>query len=255
MSGDFHVPLLGAVSKQNTAIFAAGLLAGLTTLYLPTLLSPPTATLRSLLFLAYPATTHSLAVLLWWTTRHQPSLSPLSSLRPNSPFRYTYLILLATLCLCQLLFASSIAQSVWAPTLVYIGQLLAHFPLIVHCLLVSAAALHVPHHSSAFYLLVLFALLVCVGCGFPYVGSEYALSRRDAGLAWYVLRLIVEVCYTLMMASSVIDVNGEDGDAGRAAVSGMSSEWFMGAHAVRIALWAALAYVCHQYANGKTRLL
>ena len=253
MSSDIQLPLIGSISKQTTAVFAAGLLVGLSTLYLPTLLFPPLHPIRSLLFLAYPLTTTALALTTWWTTRHQPSLSPLSSLRANSPLRYSYLILLATLCVCQLLFASRIAHSIGASVLLYLGQLLAYFPIIVHTLLSIAHTYHIPVHSRSplLYVLAVVAVLVCVGVGFPYVGSEYALSRRDAGMAWYVLRVVVEVCYSLMMVASVIDNNNGSAAAGGA---GVRSEWLVGAHVVRIALWAALAYVCRLYANGKTRL-
>ena len=258
---DIQVPLLGAVNKQAAMIFGAGLLAGLATLYLPSLLSPSTSNLRSLLFLLYPLATQALAVGVWWATRHQPSLSPLSSLRADSPFRYTYLVLISTLCFCQLLFSLHIARSVWAPLLVYLGLLLAHFPLIVHCTLATAAALHVRRRSPYFYLTVTVALLACVGCGFPYVGSEYALSRRDAGLAWYVLRLVVEVCYTLMMTSSIVDDQPDSSNIQPASSSSSgvwdslssSSKWYM-AHGVRIAMWALLAYVCRLYENGQRKL-
>ena len=248
------MPWLGALSKQTATVFAAGLVAGLSTLYLPSLLSPSIASLRSLLFRLYPLVTHSLAIGLWWATRHQPSLSTLSSLRADSPLRYSYLVLLSTLCFCQLLFAPHIAASLWAPSLVYVGQLLAHLPLIVHCTLATATALHVPTHSVHRYTLALVSLLVCVGCAFPYVGSEHALSRRDAGLAWYVLRLVVEVCYTLMMTATIIDDDDGGGDSGSGQHVSNSGQWMI-AHAVRIALWAALAYVCRLYENGHTKLL
>ena len=271
MSSDIHIPLPGPLNKQTVTIFAAGLLAGLSTLYLPSLLSPSTKALRSLLLVLYPLTTHTLALLLWYTTRHQPSLSPLSSLHPSSPLRYTYLLLIATLLTSQLLLAHHIPRHIGAATLVYIASLLAYFPHIVHTTLTISHALHIPtRHSYPFYLLLLLVLLLCVGCGFPYVGSEYALSRRDAGLAWYVLRIVVEVCYTLMMTSRIVDdgqqqpavVVGIGGEKRGSALSNShvlggfmsSSGMWMIAHVVRIGLWALLAYVCRLYENGQTKL-
>ena len=252
---DIRLPPL---DKQTAGIFAAGLVAGLATLYLPSLAS--LSALRSLLFLAYSLATHGLALALWYATRHQPALSPLSSLRADSPLRYTYLTLLAALAFTQLALAPPIARSVWAPTLVYLATLLAYFPLIVHCTLAANSALRIPRRSLWFYAMPLVALLACIGCGFPYVGSEYALSRRDAGLAWYVLRLVLEVCYSLMMTSSVVH-DSDDADRQPRAVQQQqaqkgvaalwsslpgSSKWLL-AHAVRIALWALLAYVCRSY--------
>ena len=99
----------------------------------------------------------------------------------------------------------------------------------------------------------------------PYIGSEYALSRPQAGLAWYVLRLVVEVCYALMMTSGVSVKGGKEKEKEVVVVGGdgveeeeggglsSSSVWYI-AHAVRIGLWAALAYVCRLYANGQTQL-
>lgn len=259
MSSSIQVPLLGSLNKQTVQIFAAGLIVGLSTLYLPSLLSPSTSSLRSLLFLLYPLATNSLAIGLWWATRHQPSLSPLSSLKADSPFRYSYLVLLSTLCFCQLLFSSRIVETVWAPVLVYLGQLMAHFPLIVHCTLSITNRLKVMRRRQpyAFYGLVLLSLLVCVGCGFPYVGSEYALSRRNAGMAWYVLRMVVEVCYSLMMLSSIIDEKVEQPPVSSSTTwsrLSISSKWAL-AHVGRIVLWALLAYVCRLYANGHRKLL
>ena len=253
---DVRLPVL---DKQTAGIFATGLVAGLATVYLPSLAS--LSALRSLLFLAYPLATHGLALALWYATRHQPALSPLSSLRADSPLRYTYLVLVAALAFTQLALAPSIARSVWAPTLVYLASLLAYAPLIAHCTLAANSALRIPRQSLWSYAMPVLALLACVGCGFPYVGSEYALSRRDAGLAWYVLRLVLEVCYTLVCTSSVVDDSDDRADGRpsafqqQAAQKGVAALWsslpssgkWLLAHAVRIALWALLAYVCRLY--------
>ena len=257
---------LPPLNQQTLLIFASGVACSFLLFRLPSLLAPPLPLLRSLLFLAYVVLTHSLAFALWFHRKSLPPPHPptFTSISPHSPLRYTYFLLLGTLLLLQLLFSEEIADRVWAPILLYLGHVLAHAPFVLQAYGWGVRELGKRMGGAGggdagaggvgggggrvggrawreggwvWWALLVPLVLVLTGCGALFTVSEVALSRRDASLAWYVLREVLELLYAMVMVMPLIDEPRGGGE-----------KW-LAAYAGRMALWAALAYVSRTVAN------
>ena len=211
---------------------------------------PPLPLLRSLLFLSYVLSTHALAFALWWFRKSLPSPSTFTSIAPNSPLRYTYFFLLGVLLLLQLLFSEEICERVWAPIVLFVGHVLAHLPFILyaHTWAVREVGKGMGKRGREWEVggwvwlgLLVPTVLVLVGCGAFFTVSEVALSRRDASLAWYVLREVLEWLYLMVQVMPLMEVPGGQG------------ELWMAAYVGRMGLWAALAYVSRLVARSAPR--
>ena len=241
---------LPPLNQQTLLIFSAGAVSSFLLFQLPSLLSPPLPLFRSFLFLSYVLSTHALAFSLWWHRKSLPSPSSFTSIAPDSPLRYSYFFLLGCLLLCQLLFSEEICERVWAPILLFIGHVLAHLPFILyaHTWVVREVGRRMGKRGREWevggwvWLGALFlTTLVLVGCGALFTVSEVALSRRDASLAWYVLREMLELLYLMVQVMPLMEVQGGQG------------ERWMAAYVGRMVLWAVLAYVSRLVAQSAPR--
>ena len=129
----------------------------------------------------------------------------------------------------------------WAPIVLYVGQLLVHAPFVVYAfsrMVKAAGGGRWEEGGWVWWGMMVPAVLVLGGCGALFTVSEVALSRKNPSLAWPVLREILELAYALLMLTPILDEPG--GQAG----------WWMAAYAGRNALWAVLAVVSQRVARG-----